>query len=195
MRSPSSAPLSGAVGLLAIGGPPLGGKSVLAAALADVLPNAIRLEATDDLSREAPYWVPESPDRRPVSRPGKHLLERARRVWRQSSAGRRPTLIVVTRFGTAADRRRAKVYAALAGMPFLFVEAIAADAQALRRIPARLLEPRELELRLRRYERARRAYAPLRRPEAMVLPGLSVRRVLSDLDASLTRVLSVWGLP
>ncbi len=187
----SSAPAA-VGGLIAVGGPPLGGKSVLAARLAECLPNAIRLEAIDDLSRDQPYWIPDATHRRVARDCTGALLLYAKQLWRSAPSSRPPILLVVTRFGTAAERRRAKVAARLGDMPFLFVEARSRDERALRQIPRAFLGPEELEARLTRYRRSSRAYRPIGRLEELILPALRLRRVHSQLDDAVDRVLTAW---
>ncbi len=179
-------------GMIAIGGPPLGGKSVLAARLAECLPNALRLEAIDDLARARPYQLAEHAHAAPLRVTSKVLLERAKQIWRNKRPGRPPTILVVTRFGSAAERRRAKLQAQLAGMPFLFVEVRSKEERALLRVPMSTLSPSEIDVRMRRYDAALAEYVPMSRAEALALPGLRLDRVLSRLDAAVGRVLAVW---
>lgn len=179
-------------GLIAIGGPPLGGKSVLAARLAECIPFSVRLEAMDDLSHARPFLV-RGGARREVRDPTAELLQDARRIWREREPGTAPTILLVTRFATAAERRRAKVSARLAGMRFLFVEARSRDDRALRRIPSAFVTRQELAARLARYEKARNEYRPIARAEALILPALQLQRVQSQLDAARDRVLGAWS--
>ena len=46
-------------GLIVIGGPPFHGKSVRAARLAEILPNAYKFEVVDNLSFKDEHWYPE----------------------------------------------------------------------------------------------------------------------------------------
>ena len=131
-------------GLIAIGGPPLGGKSVLAARLAECIPHSVRLEAIDDLSRAQPFLA-RGGIRRAVRDATADLLQDARRLWRERAPGTAPTILIVTRFATAAERRRAKVAARLAGVRFLFVEARSRDDRALRRVPSAFVTRSELD--------------------------------------------------
>ena len=178
--------------MIAIGGPPLGGKSVVAARLAECLPRAVKIEAIDDLSRADPYWQPEGTARRSVRRPDAAMLRRARQVWERRRPGAAPTVLVVARFATRAERRRAKSAARSAGMRFLFVEARSRDDRALRRLPMEYLSREELKLRLERYRVALGAYQPVSRVETVLLPGLRLARVLSNLERAVDRVLGLW---
>jgi hypothetical protein len=178
--------------MIAIGGPPLGGKSVLAARLAECLPRAIKLEAIDDLSRGDPTWQPEGPGRRTLRRPGPAMVARAAQIWESRRPGAAPTLLVVARFATTSERRRAKAAARSAGMRFLFVEARSRDERALRRLPREYLSREELAVRLERYRVALREYQPLSRVETVLLPGLRLARVLSSLERAVDRVLGLW---
>lgn len=180
-------------GLIAIGGPPLGGKSVLAARLAECIPDAIRLEAVDDLSRSEPYWPAEPGSSRRSRDPTAALLARARQLCRTRRAGRHPTVLVVTRFGSGSERRRAMVAARLADVRFLFVEAQSRDEYALRRIPSGFLSADQLAERLERYAEAKRRYCPIDRKEALILPAIRLRGVQSRLDKALERVLATWS--
>lgn len=179
-------------GLIAIGGPPLGGKSVLAARLAECIPFCIRLEAIDDLSHARPF-LSRGGSRRVVRDTTADLLQDARRLWRERSPGSAPTILIVTRFATAAERRRAKVAARLAGMRFLFVEARSRDDRALRRLPSAFVTRAELAKRLTRYEKACADYRAIERAESLILPSLCLQRVQSQLDAAVDHVLSTWS--
>ncbi len=179
-------------GLIAIGGPPLGGKSVLAARLAECIPHSVRLEATDDLSRAQPFLA-RGGVRRAVRDATADLLQDARRLWRERTPGTAPTILIVTRFATVSERRRAKVAARLAGVRFLFVEARSRDDRALRRIPSAFVTQSELTKRLARYEKATIEYQPIERAEALILPALRLQRVQSQLDAAVDRVLGAWS--
>ncbi len=190
-RVRGASPLA-AGGLIAIGGQPLGGKSVLAARLAECIPFCVRLEAIDDLSRARPF-LSRRGSRRIVRDTTADLLQDARRLWRERSPGAAPTILLVTRFATAAERRRAKVAARLAGMRFLFVEARSRDDRALRRLPSAFVTRAELEKRLARYEKARAEYRAIERAESLILPSLCLQRVQSELDAAVDQVLGAWS--
>jgi len=178
-------------GLIALGGPPLGGKALLCARLVECLPRAVRLEAIDNLSRNAPYWQPAGSRGRTVSNPTAAMLTEATRIW--SAQQRKPPVVVlVARFGTATERRRVRSVARRNGMRFLFVEARSRDNQALRRIPSGVLSAAELQERLRRYDAAVQAYRPVERSEALDLAALRLTGVLSRLDQHVDRVLQRW---
>jgi hypothetical protein len=179
-------------GLLALGGPPLGGKSLLAARLAECLPRATRLEAIDDLSRSAPYWQPSGRNGRTIRNPAAAMLAEAGRIWRERPPHRAPVIVLVARFATALERRRARVAARRNGMRFLFVECRSRDDRALRRIPMSFLPPAELRERLRRYDAALRAYEAVGNAEALLLPALRLARVQSQIDEKVERVLARW---
>jgi hypothetical protein len=179
-------------GLIAIGGPPLGGKSVLAAYLADSLPYAIKIETIDDLSRQRAYWLPEGPGGRLAFVGTGAILQRAKELWRLQRPGEAPVILAVARFGTSTERLRAKAAARAVGMRFLFVEARSRDERALRRIPMSFLSHDELRLRLARYEAALRSYVPVSGAEAALLPAVRLNRVQADLQAAVDRILRVW---
>jgi len=179
-------------GMIALGGPPLGGKSLLAARLAECLPRSIRMESIDDLSRSAPYWQPAGPRGRSVANPTSTMLAHAVRLWRDRRAGEAPVILLVARFATAAERRRARAVARESGMRFLFVEALSRDERALRRIPMSFLSPDDLQERLRRFETALQGYQPVSVAESVVLPALRLTRVQSRFDEQVDRVLDRW---
>lgn len=180
-------------GLIAIGGPPLGGKSLLAARLAECIPGAVRLEATDDLSHTEPYWPSDPTSGRRSRDPTAALLARTRQLFRTRRGAGRPTVLVVTRFGSGSERRRAKVAARLADVPFLFVEAQSRDELALRRIPGAFLSADQLAERVARYAEAKRRYCAIDRMEALILPAVRLRGVQSRLDRAVERVLAAWS--
>jgi hypothetical protein len=180
-------------GLIAIGGPPLGGKSVLAARLAEWLPHCLVLEARDDLSRAEPYWNPGGPGARSARDATASLLARARELWRRRRPGAPPVLVVVTRFGTVRERRRAKLATRVGGMRFLFAEAGSRGDVALRPFPLDALSGELLEARIARYEAALRAYRAVTRVEALALPALRLAQVQSRLDESVRQVLRAWA--
>ena len=179
-------------GLIAVGGPPCEGKSVLAARLAELLPDAFRLEAIDNLSRREQYWYPNGPGGKRVDRPETKLLDAARGQWAGHRLRTEPTLLVIARFGTPLARRRARRVAATASMPFLFVETRSSTKRALRRAAKVVLRPEVAVARIERYERARASYVPVEPDEAAFLPAVRLQGVLKDLDAAAQRVLDQW---
>jgi hypothetical protein len=192
MCAATQGPARVAGGIIGIGGPPLGGKGLLAARLAECLPDAVEIAAIDDLRRAHPVWFPDGtagPEARCTTAA---LLERAQRIWSARPPGRPPVLIVVARFAAAGERSRAKAVARASGMRFLFIEARSRDERALRRLRASDLPPAALRIRLERYASAVRAYQPLSRVETVLLPGLRLARVLADLEQSVDRVLALW---
>jgi predicted kinase len=189
--SPGTRPLEGG-GLLVIGGPPLGGKSVLAAYLAECLPYAVKIEAIDDLARSHAYWFPEGPGRRVTHVGTSAMLRRARQVWRAGAPGAAPTIIVVARFATKAERALARTVARGAGMRFLFVEACSDEERALHRSPMSMLSVREVQARLARYDAALRAYRRVEEREADWLPAVCLARVLANPKRAMKRVLDAW---
>jgi len=170
--------------MIAIGGPPLGGKGVLAARLADCFPRVVKLELSDDLiSSSGNGHAPATLSA---------LLGRAKQVWRDSPAARRPTILVVARFATPTRRRRARAAARAERMRFLFVEARSSEEAVLRRLARPLLSRRELEERVRRYAAALRSYRAVNAAERLYLPALSLARVQSRLDQASERVIEAW---
>jgi hypothetical protein len=170
----------------------LGGKSVLAAHLAECLPYAVEIETIDDLSRGRSYWLPEGPGGRVAYLGTGAMMRRATQIWRTRTAGVAPTILVVARFPTPADRQLAKIAARSAGLPFLFVEARSHDERALRRIPMSFLSREDLRVRLARYDAALRAYRPVGAGEAAQLPAVCLARVQADLRRVVGRVLEAW---
>jgi hypothetical protein len=179
-------------GLLVVGGPPLGGKSVLASRLAECLPQSIKLETIDNLAQEDELWYPDGPTGKAVASPNLEMLKVARRLWsrRRSES---PVIIVSGRFDTPAARSAARETARSAGMPFLFVEARSNDIRALRRISILALPTAEMVKRLDLYEKTVRGYLPVRSDEARAFRLLRLGRVLGNLDGALVRVLEAWG--
>lgn len=179
-------------GLIAIGGPPCEGKSTLAARLADLLPDALRLEAIDNLSRRDQYWYPNGPQGSRIDRPETKLLAAARTHWDGRRLRTPPTLLVVARFGTPMARRRARQVATGALMPFLFVEARSGTKRALRRAARALQQPEVAVKRMERYERAKEIYVPVDRRQISQLPAVKLKGVLKDLEAAAERVVDEW---
>jgi hypothetical protein len=178
--------------LIAIGGPPLGGKSVLLARLAESLAFAVRIEAIDDLSHAEPIWYPEGSGGKRIRKPTRALLQTAVALWEAREPGSAPILLVSSRFAKRDERRRAQRTARALGVRFLFVEARSRNIRALRRIPMHRLSREELALRLERYQAALRAYVPVDAAEARSLPAVRLSRVQSRLEESLARVLRAW---
>lgn len=180
-------------GLLVVGGPPLGGKSILASRLAECLPQSIKLDTIDNLAQEGELWYPDGPTGRAVTNPNREMLEVARRIWSRRQAPDSPVIIVSGRFATRAERATARATARSAGMRFLFVEARSNDIRALRRVSLLVLPAAELVKRFERYERIVRRYRPIDQAEAKEFPTLKLRQVLGDLESALIRVLKAWG--
>ncbi len=169
-------PLQG--GILVVSGPPLEGKGPLAARLLDELPNAIKLEALDDLS--------------PRSRPAEAaLLAGARALWATDRVAE-PTVIVSARFATPAARKRAAALARELGVRFLLVEVTSTPIRSLRRVTRLFLDAKQTTERLNRYQRAKDTYVALDLEERARLPGISLKRALGDLDEAVLRVARAW---
>lgn len=171
-------------GLIAIGGPPFGGKGVLAAELVDWLPRVFKLELGDDLAGKSVVLGGARAD---------VLLAEAREIWLRAESAFPPTILLTARFGSRARRRRARAAARGAGMPFLFVEAQSSRARARERLLARALPEAEARERFKRYRAALQNYLPVSRAEQIALPALRLRRVQSALDAAVARVLEAWS--
>lgn len=180
-------------GLLVVGGPPLGGKSILASRLAECLPQAIKLETIDSLAQEDELWYPNGPTGRVVADPNREMLDVACRIWNRRRPPDSPVIIVSGRFETPALRAAARRAARSAGMTLLFVEARSNDIRALRRISLLALPTAALEKRFELYEKVVRRYCPIDPAEAKEFRILRLRRVLGDLEGSLVRVLKAWG--
>ncbi len=179
-------------GLIAIGGPPLAGKNLLATRLVEWLPRAVKLETVDDLSRAGEHWYPYGPAGPAVARPTPRMLNVAREIWRKRVAAAPPTIVLCARFETSGERRQAARAAARAGLRFLFVEARSSHLRALRRVPALLLPEPELIRRMERYQDALTRYQPMSREELKSLPGLRLGEVITKLEPSVRRVLLAW---
>lgn len=179
-------------GIIAIGGPPLEGKALLCARLAEITPGCVRLEAIDDLRESRPFWLPEGRSGVRIPNPTGALLARSADLWNESADGRPPLFLIVSRFGTARERNRARTAAKLMGARFLFVEARSRNQRALRRIPVHLLSRAEEDARWRRYEQALARYQPVTASEAARLPAVRLARVLANLDHAVQRILRAW---
>lgn len=164
-------------GLLVLSGPALEGKGPLAALLAEILPDAIHLGGTDDLSTTLDERV---------------LLGDAARAW-QSRKRLAPTLIVSARFATKAARRRAAALAQSEQMAFLLVECTSSSIRSLRRVSRLFLPAQETAARIERYERAKSSYVALAADEKKSLPAVGLKRVLDDLDAAAAKVTEAWS--
>lgn len=186
-------PVADAGGMIAIGGPPLAGKSLVAARLAEAIPGAMRLEAVDDLSGRDPHWQPAGPGTRRVHNPTRALLGRAQEIWEARDPSSAPVLLISSRFGSPGERRRLARAARAFGMRFLFVEARSRHVRALRRIPVHRLSESEMQERFRRYQEALSRYQPVSSLEARQLPAVRLARVHSGLEQAVARVLRAWG--
>lgn len=168
-------------GLIAIGGPPLGGKAVLAAELVEWIPRAIKLEVTDDLRVGGVDAGTGGP-----------LLSRSREIYRTCAAGRRPTIVLVARFASPGRRRRAQTLARDLGACFLFVEARSSNELVREQVLTRIATAAEARQRVARYRSALKIYRPVNRAEEIILPALRLRSVRSDLSAAVARTLATW---
>jgi hypothetical protein len=181
-RAGKLAPARPPGGWIAIGGPPFGGKSVLAAELIEWLPRAIKVERVDDLGTSGEGTGSASA-----------LLAQAKEICEQSHPMRRPTIVIVARFGSPARRLRARSLAHRLAVPFLFVESRSTDARARERMFARVGSEREARTISARYRAAMRLYRPIGRGEQIALPAVCLRRVQSHLEAAVARTLSAWS--
>jgi predicted kinase len=179
-------------GLILVSGPPFQGKSLLATRLVENLPNTFKLEAQDNLATTAECWFPEGPSGVRVEKPTAQLLAAARGIWNRREAPHLPVIVVTARFETKASRRRAAAMARSCGMPFLLVEARSRNIPTMRRIPTLTLPAAEVLARYQRLERALERYEPIDKTEAAALKCLCLKRVLSDLEAAVARVLLRW---
>ncbi len=182
-------------GLIVVFGPPLGGKSLIAAGLADSLPRVIKLEAIDNLDQKSDYWPRGGVFGRTRSGPELRLLTAARGSWSRRPRSSPPTIIVSARFGSPRLRGAAIRAASKAGMRVLLVEALSSELRSLRRIPLSLLPPEEMDRRLETYRRAVGEYQPVGAGEARTRPCLRLRHVLADPDASVRRIVTEWSMP
>jgi hypothetical protein len=174
-------------GLIAIGGPPFSGRSPLAAALADWLPNSLRLETIDDLTRES---FPHRKEAAGRSHATAAILHNAATLLRRH--GSAATVIVVARFETPAARHQAYACAQRSAAAFLYVEARSSNIRSIRRL-FRFLDPRvEPTRQLASYQAAARRYIPVSSQERKALPSILLRGVLSDLDDACSAVIRAW---
>lgn len=180
-------------GLLVIGGPPFHGKSLLAAHLAEILPNAYKLEVVDNLSVKDEHWYPQGLAGEPRGTPLRSMLDTAIEFWNRRIPGAPPVIIVSARAATPAVRRFAHQTATRAGMRFLYVEALSHSIRALERLSALVVSRHELLLRMRRYDVASKQYVTVGPEEMKTLPVARLRRVLSDPDAAIRTVLARWA--
>ncbi|WP_428264970.1 hypothetical protein [Haliangium sp.] len=180
-------------GLLLVGGPPFGGKSLLASRLAEVLPYAVKLEAVDNLARPTERWYPYGPTCDALTRPASKMLSAAQSIWWEHGDDERPAIIVCARFESPGMRRRACGLARRMQAPFLFVEARSSNVRALRRLSRMILEPSEMERRIGNYERAIGRYQRVDGRERSALPCVLLGRVSTDLDAAVDKVLVAWA--
>jgi len=191
--APRLSPLRG--GMIVVLGPPLCGKSLVAAGLADALPRSLKLEAIDNLDRKSDYWPRDGLVGRSRTGPELRLLAAARSSWSLRWPSAPPTIIVSARFGTPPLRAAAVRAATRAGMRVLLVEALSSELRALRRIPMSLLPRAELERRLENQRLAARDYQPVDAAEARERPCLRLRRVLADPEAAVERAVAAWLQP
>lgn len=183
--------LATAGGLIVVGGPPLHGKSLLAARIADVLPFVHKLEATDNLAAASEYWDPTGLMARPYQKPLARMLRMAVDVWTRRQP-QPPVVIITARSATPAVRRLACRTAEAAGMRFLHVEALAPSIRAFQRISSLVLSKDELLTRMQRYEHAMEQYVPVSADEEVRLPAVRVQNALSRGDAATRAVLERW---
>jgi len=172
-------------------GPPLGGKGPLAARLHDKLPNTIRLEALDDLSRDGAAYFPKGRFGPATEYAEAVMLREAARAW--ARRGENPPLILVcARFESPALRRSAAELARREQMRFMLVEAMSAPLRALHRVSGLMLPVHEMTTRLERFERAQANYQAVSVAERKRLPALTLKAVLADLDRAADRALNAW---
>ena len=72
------------------------------------------------------------------------------------------------------------------------VEVTSRDQRSLLRIPMNVLSSGEIEARLRRHDDALRRYVPVVRSEELALPAFKLKRVLSNLDDVIDKVIAAW---
>lgn len=177
--------------MLLIGGPPLHGKALLAAHLAELLPFARKLEVADNLIGNDEHWWPEGVEGPARRRPLRSMLTAAVDIWQRSEP--RPIVILSARAGSPAARRLARRVAVSAGIPFLAVEARSHPIRAVQRLTGVGLPKARLLAAMRRYDRAVADYRGLDRDEVASLPGLRLSRVLDDIEAAGRAVLARWS--
>ena len=175
-------------GLIAIGGPPLGGRGPLAAMVADSLARTVKLETVDTLTRET---FSSGTRQRVVGSAAMESLVAAA-VKHLQTTRPRPIVIAVARFEKPADRALAARAAEALGVRFLYVEARSSNIRSIRRL-FKLLGPdldpvRQIVV----HEAAVRRYRAVRSDEAVALPCVVLSSVLRDLDAACLAVCNAW---
>ncbi len=174
-------------GLIAVGGLPFAGRTVLAAMIADRLPASIKLETVERLSRQIFY--PMGQHQPAAARPDSALLEAAARHLRVTRPT--PTIVLSARFETPAARQRVLACAQAEGARFLYIEARSANVRAIAHV-YRFLGLGDPRKQLALYDTACARYKPVSREEALDLPSVCLSAVLKDPDAACSKALKAW---
>lgn len=178
-------------GLLVVCGSPLGGKGPLAARLEELLPYAVKLEASDNLATEGQSYLPRTVRSKAADDAERAILRDASALW-QASGTVPPLIVVCARFKTPKLRVAAAKVASDHGKRFLLVEVRSAPIRALRRISRLMLSSKETALRIARYENARQDFELTTAAERAELPAITFGTVLSNLEDTADRVVAVW---
>jgi len=177
-----------------VGGPPIEGKGLVAARLAEWLPFGVKIETVDSLIQEDELWFRYGPAGAALPHPHREMLALARRIWQRRRPATPPVIVLCARFGTAAARSRAAATARAARMRFLFVEARSSQIRTLRRIPE-LARTAELVLsRVEIYERILRRYEPLTVDEMKDMNCVRLQNTLRNIEGAIARVLRAWDM-
>jgi len=179
-------------GLLIVAGPPLEGKGLIAARLAEWLPFGVKIETVDSLVQEDELWFRFGPAGPAVVDPHREMLALARRMWRERTPAAPPVIVLSARFGTSAARARAAATARAARMKFLFVETRSSQIRTLRRIPSLARTAELVVSRVEMYERIVRRYEPLTVDEMKQMKCVRLRNTLGDVEGAVYRVLRGW---
>jgi hypothetical protein len=185
-------PLPSLGGLLAIGGPPFGGKQLLAAHLSERIPNVVKIETLDDLNEAEEVWKPQTLHNQKIIKPVPVILASLRRLWSKGAISRLHTIILSARFSTPKERLRAHEFAQDLDIPFLFVESLSSNIRTMRRISSIPIQQKEILKRLQRFENALNRYELIGEKEAKSFSTLRLKNVLSHLEDSVKEVLTFW---
>ena len=183
---------SGRGGLIVVCGPPFSGKSLIGTRLAECLPNAVKLEAEDNILRAGEVWYPDDRSREPVHKPQGKLLETASDIWGTCEIGRTPIVILVARFATPSARRRAYKLARSKNVFFLLIQAHSTNMPVMRRISKLLLPRGQASKRIEQITKAVKAYQAISSGESEQYPCVRLKGDLSALDNLFAEIVSKW---
>ena len=179
-------------GLLVVGGPPLEGKGLVAARLAEWLPFGVKIESVDSLVQEEELWFRYGPAGPAVVDPHRQMLTLARRIWERRQRAKPPVIVLSARFSTPAARAKAAAVARSARMKFLFVEARSSQIRALRRIPPLETTAEGVVSRVELYEKILERYEPVTVEETKTMMCVRLKNTLGSMELAIHRVVTAW---